>query len=91
MKGLRAVENQATCVKCEYMGCEKHGVIQNDVKIAPGVIEKKYVCEEHKVQIVGNIQVKSYYKMEEKILQDLPEVKVIIGEEIAPDEIKESM
>jgi len=39
----------------------------------------------------GYVEVKSNFKIEEKLLQGLPEVKVKLGEEIAPDEIKKNM
>lgn len=37
------------------------------------------------------VEIKSNFKMEEELLQGLPEVSVKIGEEIAPDEIKKNM
>jgi len=77
--------------QCAYLGCNKHGEVLDDVEIAPGVVEKRLVCKEHKGQLVGNIQVISNFMLDERMLQDLPEVKVLIGKKIAPDEIKNGM
>ncbi|AFA49859.1 hypothetical protein [Acetobacterium woodii] len=42
--------------KCAYLGCKNEGVILDEVEIAPGVLEKRFVCEEHLGQLVGNYE-----------------------------------
>lgn len=34
-------------IKCAYLGCENIGQTLDDVEVAPKVIEKKMVCNEH--------------------------------------------
>lgn len=42
--------------KCAYLGCEKEGILLDDVEIAPSIFEEKFVCEEHLGQLVGNYE-----------------------------------
>jgi len=50
--------------KCNYLGCNEMNTTLDDVEIAPGVIEKRYVCKEHLGQLTGNISMRSNFKVE---------------------------
>lgn len=50
------MNNKKLYEKCSYLGCHNKAIIQDNVEVAPNVIEKKKVCKKHKGQLVGNIE-----------------------------------
>ena len=48
--------------KCAYLGCSIIGRILDDVEVAPGVIERKLVCNKHLGQLKNSVSVASGIK-----------------------------
>lgn len=45
-------------MKCTYLGCNKEGTKLDNVEVAPGIYQKKQICNKHKGQLVKNISKK---------------------------------
>ena len=48
--------------KCAYLECNTKGSILDDVEVAPGVIERKLVCNKHLGQLKDSVSVASGIK-----------------------------
>lgn len=48
-------------MRCAALGCKKEGTVLDDVETSPGVIKKRWVCEEHRGTLVQNITMESKF------------------------------